>query len=71
MKKTRIRRQMTILSAYAISTLVGGGLIVCGFIGMLAGLRLYGPVSLVPSAILAGLGMLVLNRRDRWSGHHP
>jgi hypothetical protein len=63
-KKTRLRRQMTILSAYAISTLVGGGLIVGGFVTLLIGLRLYGPVGLVPSALLAGLGMLVLNQRD-------
>jgi hypothetical protein len=71
MKKTRLRRQMAILSAYAISTLLGGGLLVGGFVALLIGLRLYGPVGLVPGAVLAGLGMLVLNRRDRWSGHHP
>jgi hypothetical protein len=70
-KKTRLRRQMSILSVYAISTLLGGGLIAGGFIALLIGLRLYGPVGLVPGALLMGLGVLVLNRRDRWSGHHP
>jgi hypothetical protein len=62
---------MTILSVYAISTFLGGGLIVGGLVALLIGLRLYGPVGLIPGALLGGLGMLVLNRRDRWSGHHP
>jgi hypothetical protein len=70
-KKTRLQRQANILSAYAISTLLGGGLIVGGFVALLIGLRLYGSVGLIPGAVLAGLGILVLNRRDRWSGHHP
>lgn len=71
MEKTGLRRQATILSVYAISTLLGGGLIVGGFVALLVGLRLYGPVGLIPGALLAGLGILLLNQRDRWSGHHP
>jgi hypothetical protein len=69
-KKSRIQRRLSIVSAYAISTLLGGAFLVCGFVALLLGRRLYGPVERVPGGVLAGLGMPVLNRRDRWSGHH-
>jgi NhaP-type Na+/H+ or K+/H+ antiporter len=71
MKRTRVRRQMTIITTYAISTVLGGALITGGLVAALVGLRLYGALGLLPGLLLGGTGLLLLNARDRWSGHHP
>jgi hypothetical protein len=71
MKRTRVRRQMAILTTYAISTVLGGALITGGLVAALVGLRLSGALGLLPGLLLGGAGLLLLNARDRWSGHHP
>jgi hypothetical protein len=70
-KKTRIQPQLSIVSVSAISTLLGGGFLVCGYVALLVGLRLYGPVGIAPGMLPGGLMALVLNVRDHWSATIP
>jgi hypothetical protein len=60
-----------IITTYALSTVLGGALITAGFVAALVGLRLYGVLGLLAGLLLGGVGVLLLNARDRWSGHHP
>jgi hypothetical protein len=71
MKRTHIRRGVSIITTYAISTVLGGALLTGGLVAALVGLRLYGAPGLLPGLLLGGAGLLLLNARDRWSGHHP
>jgi hypothetical protein len=71
MKRMRVRRQMTIITTYAISTLLGGALIIGWLVAARVGLRLSGALGLLPGLLVGGTGLLLLNARDRWSGHHP
>jgi hypothetical protein len=50
---------------------LGGALLTGGLVAALVGLRLYGAPGLLPGLLLGGAGLLLLNARDRWSGHHP
>ena len=71
MKRTHLRRGVSIITTYALSTVLGGALITAGFVAALVGFRLYGLLGLLAGLLLGGVGVLLLNARDRWSGHHP
>lgn len=71
MKRTHLRRGMSIISIYVLSTVLGGVLITAGFVAALVGFHLYGVLGLLAGLLLGGAGVLLLNARDRWSGHHP
>jgi hypothetical protein len=71
MKRTHLRRGVSVIMTYALSTVLGGALITAGLVAALVGQRLYGALGLLPGVLLGGAGLLLLNARDRWSGHHP
>jgi hypothetical protein len=69
--KTHTRRRVSIITTYAVRSVLGGALITAGFVAALMGLRLYGLLGLLAGLLLGGVGLLLHNARDRWSGHHP
>ena len=71
MKKTHLRRGVGIITTYALSTVLGGALITGGLVAALVWFHLYGVLGLLAGLLLGGVGVLLLNARDRWSGHHP
>ena len=71
MKRTHLRRGVSIITTYALSTVWVAAWCAAGFVAALVGFRLYGLLGLLAGLLLGSVGVLLLNARDRWSGHHP